>query len=346
MFQHLTLSGSPYERGRQHGEQAASLIEKAVRYYNRYSENERPELDAEAKRIEENLYRWCPETVEEMRGIAGGSGLPYPEILLLNVNYEVQARPGRHCTVLGLPDTADGPLIAKTDDVYPEERELETFYRVEPEQGYVYSYYAIAGTLWAVGGVNEMGLVQAMTGLTPSRDQNPGGIPSCIFLKLVLERCATTQAAIELSRAWPLLRWGHTLTLADPSANEIVIIEDYPTTVAIRRSDCEPLVQTNHCLLAETASLMGTVAEQNQAFPGLWENSHNRYENAARLAGEIPRSVEGLKRFLGDHSEPGAICQHGQANLHTSFAMILAPRQRAMLVAEGYGCETYREWRI
>ena len=66
----------------------------------------------------------------------------------------------------------------------------------------------------------------------------------------------------------------------------------------------------------------------------------------ADLVSKTELSVDGLKSLLRDHTNPGAICQHGQADLHTALAIILAPRRRTMLVAEGYGCGDYREWTI
>ncbi len=344
MLCHVTISGTPYERGRQHGEQVGDLVEKAVRFYNRYLPGEEPEVRREALRIEGMLRRWCPDMVEEMEGLAAGAGLPYEDILLLNVGYDAQIKPLQRCTTIGLPRTPDGPLVGKTDDVSPAERELETFFRVEPEGGHACIYYAIAGTLWAIGGINEVGLAQAMTGLVPGGARNPEGVPSQIFLRLVLQQCGRVEEALALAETQPLLRWGTTITLADSSSDEVVVVENYPTALGVQRSSEEALVRTNHCLLPETIPLMGSEEEQEVIFPGLWKNSHNRYENAASLAREILRSVEGLKRFLGDHKIPGAICQHGQANLHTSVAIILVPRRRAMIASEGYGCGPYQEW--
>ena len=298
MLCHVSVAGTPYEMGWQHGRQAGHLVQKAMDFYNRYTPHNEAEVRREARRIEATLRSYCPNTLAEMKGIAAGSGLPYEDILLLNVHYEVQAKTHQRCTVIGLPRTPDGPLIGKTDDVVQDERELETFFRVQPEAGYACIYYAIAGTLWAVGGVNEAGLAQAMTGLVPGRAQSANGIPSCILLRLVLEQCGTAEEAVALSESKPLLWWGHTLTVADASSDEVVVIEDYPTTVGIRRSRDEPLVQTNHCLVPDTNSLAAPREDQDILFAGLWENSHNRYENAARLAQEMPHSVEGLKGLL------------------------------------------------
>jgi hypothetical protein len=80
--------------------------------------------------------------------------------------------------------------------------------------------------------------------------------------------------------------------------------------------------------------------------PEFHANSLARLDNARRLAAVAPRSVTGLKQLLGDHTQPGGVCQHGAAGLHTSIAMILLPRQRAMLAAEGYGCEAFAEYAL
>lgn len=341
------MRGTSYERGKQHGEQAGDLVEKAIRLYFQFPPSTEEATRREAWRIDGTLRRRCPNLVGEMEGIAAGAGLPYEDILLLNVFYDAQVVALKHCTSIALPRTPDGPLLAKTDDVSLAERGLETFFRAELPEGEGYSsiYYAFAGTLWAIGGINRAGLAQVMTGLVPGKTEDLDGIPSCLFLRLLLDQCGTVDEALDLSERQPLLRWGLTLALADPSSEEVVMVEDYPTARGVQRSRSEPLVRTNYAHLPETKDLMA-VAQYASVHPGLWENSLYRYANGARLAPKIEPSVDGLKNLLRDHTEPGAICQHGQADLHTALAIILAPRRRTMLVAEGYGCGDYREWTI
>lgn len=67
-------------------------------------------------------------------------------------------------------------------------------------------------------------------------------------------------------------------------------------------------------------------------------NSKVRYKNLLRIVPEGPRTPERAMEVLGDHSEPGAICQHGQAGMHTSVAYVVVPSERAIYFAYGKPC--------
>jgi isopenicillin-N N-acyltransferase-like protein len=345
-MQHIELSGPPFEMGEQHGRRLAGLIAEEIEHYAGVWGRPGPEQMAGAAEIEAALLARCPHLVEELRGIAAGAGLPYEQILWLNVGYDAPAAgaPMPCCTAIGLPGTLDGPLVAKTDDVPFDERQYETFVRARPRQGHSFMCYCFAGWAANQGGINDAGLALAMTGLPAAGPRNSAGIPSLLFLRLVLERCATLDEALALAEEVPLRGAACSMTLADAQSDEVVVVENYPALRAVRRSRLEPTVRANHPLCPETQALQSAGAPAR--IPGLAVNSRQRVENASRRLRQLPRSLAGLQALLGDHSEPGAVCQHGQAGLHTSIAMIMIPRRRAMLAAEGYGCEPYVEYTL
>ncbi len=110
-YQVVTLSGTAYQRGFQHGQQMSSLIKSfyttllstsLIPYLNRnqpdiaaylktYDPIEHPEyangqfcvllLRESAASLEKSIP---PQFIEEMKGIADGSGLPYQDVLVLN----------------------------------------------------------------------------------------------------------------------------------------------------------------------------------------------------------------------------------------------------------------------
>lgn len=345
---HVELNGNPYEMGVQHGQQIADLIRQIVEHYGAHGAAE-PDLQAALHAIEGALQARDPGLLEEMRGIAKGAGLSYEDILCLNAGYDARgdllyAWP-QQCTAIGLPSTPDGPLVAKTDDVGLEERHFETCFHARPKAGIPYLYYAFAGSVWNQGGINGAGLAVAMTGLRPAGKREREGIPSLIFLRMVLAACATVEEALAFTRANPLRGYSCSMTMADPNAEEIVLVENYPCLVAVRTFSDEASVHTNVPIWPETKALEPDrrwLAVNDQ--PGFLANTEARLTNVARLVNQVPWTVDGLKQILADHAETGAICQHGQAGLHTSVAMILIPQQRAMLAAEGYGCKPCAEY--
>jgi hypothetical protein len=110
-YEILVLEGDAYERGYQHGEHFSSKIRSLytvlletslLPYLNReqgdvmlfLEEYQKPEyqdgkfsyemLLQSGKNLEEIMEETHPEYVEEMKGIADGSGIPYDQILVLN----------------------------------------------------------------------------------------------------------------------------------------------------------------------------------------------------------------------------------------------------------------------
>jgi isopenicillin-N N-acyltransferase-like protein len=348
-IEHVDVRGTAFEMGLQHGRRLAELIPQVVGRETRFAGSPTA-LRAAIHSIEKTLLARCPNIVEEMQGIAEGAGVPYEKILELNVGYDAKGdmlHASSQCTAVGLPNTPEGPLVAKTDDVSIDERAFEVFFRAEPEEGHAFVCYAFGGSVSNHGGINQAGLALAMNGLPPAGGRDPDGIPSLIFLRQVLLCCATVEEALAFADANPLRGYGCTMTMADPSSGDITVVENYATVRAVLRSSSEPTVRTNHPHCAETVALpQDELWAAHYGISGLMSNSRARAENGARLVQEIPWSVDGLKQLLGNHAESGAICQHGQADLHTSIAMIMVPAQRAMIAAEGYGCESYVEYTV
>ncbi len=103
MFPLLALTGTPYERGAQHGRAFADRVRHSVASYARLFAYYRGLNWAHVQTLtadyEALLRRAAPHLLEEMRGIADGAGLGYAEILALNVRTELLAgrfAQGRH----------------------------------------------------------------------------------------------------------------------------------------------------------------------------------------------------------------------------------------------------------
>ena len=87
---------------------------------------------------------------------------------------------------------------------------------------------------------------------------------------------------------------------------------------------------TNHTITKEMEDILGGSEE-------LLENSRQRLANLVRQSESLSLSMEGLRKLLCDHSQAGAICQHGPY-LHTLASEMASPRQRTVWVTEGPPC--------
>ncbi|NUR84775.1 MAG: acyl-coenzyme A--6-aminopenicillanic-acid-acyltransferase form [Nonomuraea sp.] len=89
----IEITGAPRERGRQYGEQAREQIERALAYYTEAFAHSSgltwAEVTQRAARWIEPSEGFAPELVEEMRGIAEGSGRDFLDILALNARGEI-----------------------------------------------------------------------------------------------------------------------------------------------------------------------------------------------------------------------------------------------------------------
>ncbi len=95
MFPEITVSGTPYERGRQYGAAAAPRVRHSIASYARLFAHRRgldwPAVQIEAERYRALLVEIAPDLLEEMRGIADGADEPFAAILALNVRTELMA---------------------------------------------------------------------------------------------------------------------------------------------------------------------------------------------------------------------------------------------------------------
>jgi len=89
----ISASGAPYDLGFQHGSQAKKAIEDNVRFYmslwERFGGSRREEILKEIQGFVPYIEDCDPEILEELRGVAEGSGLRFEEILSLNARTEV-----------------------------------------------------------------------------------------------------------------------------------------------------------------------------------------------------------------------------------------------------------------
>ncbi|KAL1959331.1 hypothetical protein VTO42DRAFT_2518 [Malbranchea cinnamomea] len=108
----LSLRGSPYEIGFQHGKQAKPQIDSNIRTYAAFFQETAGLTWAEAKQKSTifipTLERLYPEILEEIQGIADGARLDRDDILALNVRSEISLTNYEDAPGKGPPAITDG----------------------------------------------------------------------------------------------------------------------------------------------------------------------------------------------------------------------------------------------
>jgi isopenicillin-N N-acyltransferase like protein len=332
----INCKGDPYSVGYEHGAQAAQQVRANIQRWCRYGRGAPGEREQLAQQLEATLAHRQPAALAEMRGIAEGAAVPYAQVRDLNFSGELWSdtfldRPARGCTLIGSTGTPHGVVIAKTLDAAPGDEQFLLVQRVRPAEGAPYVHLTWAGTLWTDGGVNDLGLAEVNSTLC-ARVRNPDGYPAFLMLRELLQQCDRVEAAVDYALAREAVAIGNNLLLGDEKG-ALAVVERSTTQAAVRwpGSSGSGLTATNHSLAPELASLLG-------GGPEFLENSRARLARLHHLGDVLPTTLTDWQHLLRDHAGHGSLCQHGQGNLTTVAALIVAPSRREMWVTCGAPC--------
>jgi isopenicillin-N N-acyltransferase-like protein len=342
-MQVLECHGTPYEVGCQHGQALAGLVHQCHAVYCRFPGMSAEEVERAVDALEAAHQAHVPESLTELRGIADGAGMPYREVLRLNFCMDIAPGVSERCSIIGVSDPAEGPLIAKTIDLKADERAFLFVQKVRPKTGSPYIHYVSAGTVWTEAGLTAAGLAYVMAAL-PGRVRQVGCVSAFTLITMgLLSRFETVTQVLDWLARYEIALQGMTMLLADASG-DMAMVEILPSRRAIRRVEKgqrDVLWHTNHAVCPETLDAAADAeAAARYGHPGLIENSRARYDNLSRLVLHIERSRAGLEGALRDHAAPGAICQHGAAGMHSSAGIVISPRQCTMWGTMDYPCQS------
>jgi hypothetical protein len=311
----VDLPDSPRERGRAHGESLRSKIrevhERHLAYRGDYFGMD-PEAYLAAFAAEANhrpaIERFAPDLLEEVMGIAEGSGLPEPTVYQMQlVDEEWQhgffrhkpARPRQKCTSFG--------AVGRTVTIAGQNMDVPPFvdgcqallrFRHEELETLVFTFAGLIG----LTGINSAPLSICCNSLN-ELDPSLKGLPVAYVLRTLLKLSSFDQAEAFLNEV-PHAS-GQNYLVAAPG--RVGAFECSAAGAAQYRGDgAGRICHTNHALASEARGrferLLGTLEE--------WErptflNSRRRFETtAARLSGWAEVTVEHAKAALRAHDDP------------------------------------------
>lgn len=200
----ITLEGSPYNRGLMHGRTLKSEINELVRLWKADLEKEyKMKADAfVAKFLKQTdftraIKKWTPELLEEVRGIADGSGVDFDTIYAFQLVDEMWANgediAAEHCTSIGVNKRGENPaLVAQNMDIPLFYHGYQTLLHVKHSSG-LESFVLTAPGLIATNGLNSSAVAitcNTLTQLRPARE----GLPVAFIVRGVLERRSLEEA--------------------------------------------------------------------------------------------------------------------------------------------------------
>jgi hypothetical protein len=203
----VSVSGSPFERGRQYGAAVPERVRRSVELYGSQLDKFGCDAAGKSRLISEfvrEIEAFDASFVEEMRGIAEGAGIAFEDVVLINARTEVIAKARLEksgpsssedelddgCTgAVILPErSASGELIhGQNWDWKAECAETAIVLRVRRDDGPDFLTFVEAGGL-ARCGLNAAGISITANYLESERDFCQRGVPLALIRRKVLEQ--------------------------------------------------------------------------------------------------------------------------------------------------------------
>jgi isopenicillin-N N-acyltransferase like protein len=300
----VALSGSGHERGLQHGRLLRAEIARLVELWKADLRGASADPDALIRRFlaETNfqpaIRKWTPDLLNEVRGIAEGSGQPFDTILafqLLDELWVYLDRPAaNHCSSLGVTGSPAHPaFVAQNMDLESFRDGYQVVLRIAatgsaPEQ----LVFSSAGLIGA-NGVNRSSVAIAANTLM-QLTASPDGLPVAFVVRGVLAQTDGGAALAFLREVKHASGQNYVLGVGDRvfdlEASAGKVVEFRPT------ADGRVVYHTNHPLLNDDIKPWHRVLAQVRAAAGGGKgSSETRLDSLAtrlgRRAGEIDAEV-------------------------------------------------------
>lgn len=324
-FDTLETTGSAYERGVQHGKHFAEEIRKDFTVKRGWGwsvpdAHKRPEV------VNHFVQRLLAlphgrELVDEMQGIAEGSGMPFTDIAALNFTFDLNDRTA--CSTAILPTTDDGPVLITTLDDFPggkHRRQYPCFAQiVKPTDGHAFVMLTGFGTVWAFRGLNDAGLAigAASGGLGRHRmGSNYNGFFYGMLTRYGLQFYEKADDVIQLFDSNRSVAKANNISVLDADGDG-AIIEWSAHNIAVRRVTGDKPVYATNFFLGEVWGAYDDVHERT----GYMINSRARYARFTELFGQADMmNLAFANRVIQDTNDgkEGQICQDNGAMFTTS----------------------------
>ena len=209
-IQPLTLEGAAYRRGLIHGETLRGQIQELIGIWKAdlsavFGTNADQHIHTFLQRTGflPAIEEWTPDLLEEVRGMADGSGLPFESLLAFQFLDELWAYnetlAGGHCTSIGLrAGEAEPACVAQTIDVETFRHGFQTVLHVIYPESDLEAFFVTSAGLIGFNGMNNKGVGLCCNFLPLHSRQE--GLPVACMVRAVLARHSAQEARDFLRR--------------------------------------------------------------------------------------------------------------------------------------------------
>lgn len=279
-----------------------------------------------------------PQYVDELEGIAEGSGLPFDEVFLSMCEELWEDNAWRGCTDMAARGkaTADGTtLIAHTNDLLPKAEPLLVILKVQA--GSEPQYLGISSGGIAISAGYNAAKISLTGNQLDSNDIRPG-IPRLLVVRAILGARTLSEAMTHC--LLPSRASSYNNLIADGSG-EVYSMEGSATDLEAIYITDDVMAHANHYISPsmrrfelDRSSIASSIIRHNRA-------EYLLRQNYGKLNPELFRTL------LADHAGyPSSICSHG-SETQTVFSIIIQLEHLRAWIGRGHACETeYAEYQL
>ena len=204
----VTVWGTPFERGRAHGELLRQEVAgDTARLIELMTKEMKQPVEALDKVYEATKPHTPPHFIEELEGLSQGSGVPLQQLLRANLIGELSEW---HCSLYGAwgrATAADGhvyQLRALDYEVHAEIQRYPTIVVHVPDKGHPFANIGWAGIVGAISGISSAAIAISEIGDDyDAKNDTFDGMPFVYMLRDILQFDRTLEEAIDRVRRTP-----------------------------------------------------------------------------------------------------------------------------------------------
>ena len=349
---YILCSGSHYEIGFTHGKEGRAYIEKSIGCYKAmfrdYSAVEWDKACSFAMTFIPSIEKYDSDIMEEIRGIADGSGFGLSEILALNLRSEIVLESEQiddilsgGCSALGLTPyiTVDEKVwIGQDWDWKHEAGDALLLLEIHQKEKPDILMITEAGIVGKIG-LNSCGVGVCLNALGSDDRVEGETLPLHIALRGVLNSY-TLSDAIGRAGQTPLACCANFLMGSD--SGQVVTVEIGHGMIDVIYADDGYAVHTNHFYGPRTVNINDT---GRISFPDTFLRLGRLRD---MIKHRLPKkfTLEDIKTMLRDHvGYPDSICRHPdphdapEKRIETLFSIIMDLKKRELHYTAGNPCE-------
>jgi len=307
------VAGTPYEQGVEQGKKLHDDIVFNVKIVQDYMDKNVKKLAVYQEFVHKNeafMLKFHPDLVEEMKGIAKGSGMSYESILWINIPaYFMTDRLNQECSMIMARGkaTADGcTYLIKNRDMSLLIKQA-VISRTYPDGSHIVELNGAGVVTYPGNGFNDSGLAVATTGFwskkAPAHMEDVGASHIFVNIHLLLANCKTVWDVAEYLKTSPRMNG---LNMIAVDKTDAIAIETTRDSMVIEKDTGDGLLfRTNHYISEELKHL--------NPDPGEYVSTFKRYGRIAEITKERYGKIrfQDMFRILSDHKNgTNCICRH------------------------------------